>query len=321
MKKTGAQRPRSDKSAAETAGSDKPGPERSGADKPMHVVVRALSVLTHLSAYRQGLTLQQLHQQLEIPVGSMHRVMSTLEHTGFVSRSPTTKRYVLGPNALELGHVEDYEPFVIQPPSALVEAERRCGESVVLTQLIDGRVVAVSIAGTKRPLRLFVRLGQEVPLHAAASARAILAYQDPAFVETLLSSYPRASFTSGTVREINRLIDHLAVVRQRGFDVCDNELDEGVWAVSAPVRSGPSGRVSSAVTVCAAWSRVADPADRAVKARIVLDAAQALSREQGYERPFAPDPTQEQLVALMQADSTSPDVFVPRPSFAGGDRP
>lgn len=299
-------------------GGDRPGPERSGsersgADKPMHVVVRALSVLTHLSAYRQGLTLQQLHQQLEIPVGSMHRVMSTLEHTGFVSRSPTTKRYVLGQSALNLGHVEDYEPFVIQPPAALVEAERRCGESVVLTQLIDGRVVAVSIAGTKRPLRLFVRLGQEVPLHAAASARAILAYQDPAFVERLLASYPRASFTSGTVREINRLIDHLAVVRERGFDVCDNELDEGVWAVSAPVRTGAAGRVSTAVTVCAAWSRVADPADRAVAARIVLDAAQALSREQGYERAFAPDPTEAELTDLLAADVPRPPTSPPPP--------
>ncbi|MFI0938552.1 IclR family transcriptional regulator [Streptomyces sp. NPDC021020] len=283
-----------------TAGSDRS--ERRGAERPMQVVVRALSVLTHLSAYRQGLTLQQLHQHLEIPVGSMHRVMSTLEQTGFVSRSATTKRYVLGPAAVSLGHADDYEPFVIEPPAPLVEAERRCGESVVLTQLIDGRVVAVSIAGTERPLRLFVRLGQEVPLHAAASARAILAYQDPAFVETLLSSYPRASFTSGTVREINRLIDHLAVVRVRGFDVCDNELDEGVWAVSAPVR-GRGGRVSTAVTVCAAWSRVADPADRAVAARIVLDAAQALSREQGYDRPFDPDPTVAELAQLLAADT------------------
>ncbi|WNI18797.1 IclR family transcriptional regulator [Actinacidiphila sp. ITFR-21] len=315
MDKSGGERPGAERVAADRGGADK-----GSADKPMHVVVRALSVLTHLSAYRQGLTLQQLHQQLEIPVGSMHRVMSTLEHTGFVSRSPTTKRYVLGPSAVSLGHVEDYEPFVIQPPAPLIEAERRCGESVVLTQLIDGRVVAVSIAGTKRPLRLFVRLGQEVPLHAAASARAILAYQDPAFVETLLSSYPRASFTSGTVREINRLIDHLAVVRKRGFDVCDNELDEGVWAVSAPVRVGPAGRVSTAVTVCAAWSRVADPADRADAARIVLDAAQALSREQGYDGPFDPDPTQDQLTALLTAADAAPDPFTARASFAGGER-
>ncbi|WP_110945932.1 IclR family transcriptional regulator [Streptomyces avicenniae] len=299
---------------------EKTGTDRSGSDKPMHVVVRALSVLSHLAAYRQGLTLQQLHQQLEIPVGSMHRVMSTLEHTGFVSRSPTTKRYVLGPGALALGHVNDYEPFVIQPPAPLVDAERQCGETVVLTQLIDGRVVAVSIAGTKRPLRLFVRLGQEVPLHAAASARAILAHQDPAFVEMLLTSYPRAPFTSGTLREINRLIDHLALVRERGFDVCDNELDEGVWAVSAPVRTGPAGRVSSAVTVCAAWSRIADPADRATAARVVLDTAQALSRDSGYSGPFTPDPGVEELAALLDGDAATAGAFPGTVPAPGGER-
>ncbi|MFI7276961.1 IclR family transcriptional regulator [Streptomyces sp. NPDC049879] len=296
---------------------EKAGTEKSGADKPMHVVVRALSALTHLAAYRQGLTLQQLHRQLEIPVGSMHRLMNTLEQTGFVSRSPTTKRYVLGPGALALGQVNDYEPFVIQPPAPLVEAERLCGETVVLTQLIDGRVVAVSIAGTERPLRLFVRLGQEVPLHAAASARAILAYQDPVFVEMLLGSYPRPSFTSGTLREMNRLIDHLALVRERGFDVCDNELDEGVWAVSAPVRSGPAGRVSTAVTVCAAWSRVADPADRARAARVVLDTAQALSLDSGYGGTFGPDPGVDELAALLSAH----DAAAGAAGAAGGERP
>lgn len=275
-------------------------------DKPMHVVVRALSVLTHLSAYRQGVTLQQLHQQLEIPIGSMHRLLATLEHEGFVTRSPTTKRYVLGPAAIKLGADDDYEQFLIQPPAPLVTASRRLGESVVLTQLIDGRVVAVSIAGTERPLRLFVRLGREVPLHAAASARAILAFQDPAFAEALLAAYPRASFTSGTVRELNRIIDHLAVIRERGFDVCDNELDEGVWAVSVPVRSGPSGRVQMAVTVCAAWSRVAEPAARAAAARAILDAAQALSREQGYERPFVPDPDEDELTRMLAAGPVEP---------------
>ncbi|GAB1818916.1 IclR family transcriptional regulator [Herbidospora sp. RD11066] len=268
-------------------------------EKPMHVVVRALNVLSHLAAYRQGLTLQQLHQQLDIPVATMHRLLATLEHEGYVSRSPTTKRYVLGPDALKLGHVEDYESFLIQPPAALVDAERKIGESVILTQLIDGRVVAVSIAGSKRPLRLFVRLGQEVPLHAAASARAILAYQDPVFAEALLASYPRASFTSGTVRELNRIIDHLALVRARGFDVCNNELDEGVWAVSAPVRSGLGGRVQTAVTVCAAWSRVEDPAVRATATRHVLDAAERLSREQGYEGPIDPNPSESELTELL----------------------
>ncbi|MFC5000623.1 IclR family transcriptional regulator [Dactylosporangium cerinum] len=278
---------------------------KTGEEKPMHVVVRALAVLNHLSSYRQGLTLQQLHQQLEIPVGSMHRLLGTLEHEGFVSRSPTTKRYVLGANAVKLGHSDDYEPFLIQPPAALLEAERLLGESVILTQLIDGRVVAVSIAGTKRPLRLFVRLGQEVPLHAAASARAILAYQDPALAEALLSSFPRPSFTAGTVRELNRIIDHLALIRERGFDVCDNELDEGVWAVSVPVHSGPSGRVSTAVTVCAAWSRVADPAERAAAARVVLDTAQRISREQGYDKPFATDPDVAELTDLFAGDAAA----------------
>jgi DNA-binding IclR family transcriptional regulator len=251
------------------------------ASPPMQVVVRSLAVLTCLADNRQGLTLQQLHHLLDIPLGSMHRILATLEHERFVSRSTRTKRYILGANATNLVPSQSYESFLVPPPAPVIEAARLTGETIFLTQIIDSRVVCVSLVEARHRLRLFVKIGQEMPLHAAASARVVLAYRDPLVVEVLLAAYPREPFTSGTPREINQLIDHLAQVRERGYDVCNSELDDDVWAIAAPVFDA-SGRVELGVTLAAAWTRMEDPARRAEVTRIVLTAAKKLSTERGY---------------------------------------
>ncbi|MDI5940240.1 helix-turn-helix domain-containing protein, partial [Micromonospora sp. DH15] len=63
----------------------------------MQPVVRALQVLQALSGRPDGMTLQELHLALDIPLGSMHRILAVLREQRFVSRSPIDLRYFLGP--------------------------------------------------------------------------------------------------------------------------------------------------------------------------------------------------------------------------------
>jgi len=250
-------------------------------EKPMQVVVRALSVVTCLAENPHGLTLQQIHLKLGIPIASMYRVLATLQHEGFVTRSASTKRFTLGHAAQRLGQNSDYTMHLVKPPSPLLELAAATRETVFLTQLIDSKVVCISLVESPHHLRLFVRIGQEMPLHAAASARAILAYRDPELVEALLSRYPREMFTTGTPRDANDLIDHLSIIRERGFDICDNELDDNVWAVGAPVFDA-SGRVEYAVALAAASARVQTIEDQARAIAEVLKSAKLLSANLGF---------------------------------------
>jgi DNA-binding IclR family transcriptional regulator len=258
--------------------------QQGSAEKPMLVVVRALSVLTCLSGHPQGLTLQQLHDKLDIPLASTHRVLGTLEAEQFVTRSAGTKRYTLGSAARHLSESNSYNSFLVQPPVPVLELGKQTGETVFLTQMVESRVVCVSLVESVHRLRLFVRIGQEMPLHAAASARAILAYRDPALVEALLSAYPHEVFTSGTPKDVNSVIDHLAQVREAGYDICDSELDDNVWAVAAPVFDA-TGRVEYGVTLAAASARMVSEASRSEATNLIVETAHRLSSSLGYHRP------------------------------------
>lgn len=259
-------------------------------------VDRTLSVLTALAAHPTGLTLKGLQGEVGIPMPTLHRLLGVLEARGWASRSPSTKRYTVGPEARRLATStvpgDEHAPAL----APLVEAGRATGETVFMTRMVDERIVCVALVEAVHPLRLFVRHGQEMPMHAAASARAILAFHDLDLVERLLTATPRQAFTPATMREVNRVIDHLDVVRQRGFDVSVDELDDGVWAFGAPVFD-ELGRVEAAVTLAAAASRMEGERTRIDAAATIVRTAESLSAsiDPPRERP-SPDDVREAIV-------------------------
>lgn len=276
---------------------------------PMALVIRALNVLSSLSDEQSGLTLQQLNQMLGIPLASLHRLLATLEATQFVSRSPRTKRYTLGPAARrlgatpagQLGATPAGQLGLIPAPPPVSRAARQSTETVFTTRIFDARIICTTLVESIHHLRLFVRPGQEMPLHAAASARVILAQRDPELVERLLTDAPRDAFTRMTVREVNRIITQLAESRRRGFDVCDSELDPDVWAVAAPVFER-DGRVESGVTIAAAGRRMESPTRRADVTLIVLRAARELSLAQGFTGQWPAIPSRDELARRFAAE-------------------
>ncbi|MGW6054516.1 IclR family transcriptional regulator [Streptomyces sp. NPDC055189] len=248
----------------------------------MQVVIRALQVLRALAPKSKGATLQELHDELGIPTGSLHRLLVTLGKEDFVTRSEVNRRYFLGPIARQLAEQNQHQSaLLVTPHRAVVSAAETSGETVFLTELIGGKAVCVALSEGCHPLRLFVRIGQEMPLHAAASGRTLLAYRSEAETRALLARRELTKFTEETPVTVDDVLAHLAQVRARGYDVCDDELDRGVWAVSAPIFTS-TGAVAASVTLAAAGSRMRDPLNRASAVQTVLTAARDLSAELGF---------------------------------------
>lgn len=249
----------------------------------MQPVIRALRTLRTLAAARLGMTLQDLSDSLGIPLGSMHRLLAVLSAEHFVTRSPTTKRYFLGPAARGFDQAASGTTLV-RPHEALQRAAAATGESVFLTELIGDRAICVALVDGVRPLRLFVRIGQEMPLHAAASARVLLSDAPDEVVRMLLFRAGLTPYTTETPNSVEEVLAHLAMIRARGFDICDDELDDGVWAVSAPVRTA-TGRVVGSVTMAAPGSQVSELATRDEATRTVVRAANEMAIDLGFDGP------------------------------------
>jgi DNA-binding IclR family transcriptional regulator len=248
----------------------------------VQVVVRALSVLRLLARSPRGLSLGDISEQLEIPLATTHRTVAVLEEERFITRSTSNRKYFLGPAARELTHVNaSRESPLVTAHRAVGEASRATGETVFLSELAGDKVVCVALSESKHPLRLYVRVGQAMPLHAAAAARVLLAWQPTSLVLKMLSDAPLTAYTPETPATINAVVDHLERVRKDGFDICASEFEENVWAVAAPVRSSTDEVVAS-ITLAAPAHRVVEPEAKAHAREAVLSAAAEMSADLGW---------------------------------------
>jgi IclR family acetate operon transcriptional repressor len=241
-------------------------------------VIRSLRVLTAVSSAPGGISLQGLSRKVDVPVASMHRILSVLTDEQFLVRSKTSRRYFLGPAAQGLANASRSVPShstIVHP--ALVKLAAETNETAFITELVDDKVVCVSLVEGRHPLRLFVRVGQEMPLHAAASARVLLAGIPDLRVQPMLTRSPLTTYTEATPVGVNDLMHHLSTIRARGYDICDDELDRNVWAVSAPVLDRASRATVAAVTLAAPQARMADNTTRERCRALVLDTARQLA--------------------------------------------
>lgn len=248
----------------------------------MQVVVRSLSILRTLARSPRGLSLAELAERLEIPVASVHRLMAVLEEERFVTRSSTNRRYFIGPASREFGGASHtHHSGLVTAHAAVVAASRESGETVFLCEFTGNDVVCVALHESTMPLRLFVRVGQVMPLNAAAAARVLLAWRDPEETRLALTRAPLIRYTEGTPATVDEVLHYLRLIRTRGFDICDSELDENVWAAAAPVR-GSTDEVVASVTLAAPMSRVSTEQARAHAIDLVQRSAREMSTDLGW---------------------------------------
>jgi DNA-binding IclR family transcriptional regulator len=256
----------------------------------MQPVVRALRVLTSLADHGGGLGLQELSDLLELPPSTVYRLTAVLVDEGFVVRTSRGKRFMLGPAVRRLvaSTSSDHVRRVAEP--VMSRLNRETGETVFLAEMVGREAVCFAIKQGTRPLRMYVQLGSSLPLHAAASARVLLAHLDDLSTAALLDEVEFTQWTPRTITDRRQLTRHLELVRDRGYDICDDEMENHVWAVAAPLRD-ITGEVRAALAVVAPLPTVGDAERRAYLQSAVLAACEEVSVELGAEsaHPVADD--------------------------------
>jgi len=202
----------------------------------MNVVIRTLDTLTLIGESQHGLSLTQISEALGYPLATTHRILKVLTDQEFVRRDPVSLEYFSGRRLNRIASLARRETLAAVAAVNLKSLSERFNETVMITQLIDGRALCVALAESRRPLHLSVSVGQAVPLHAAASARVLYSDLSDDEVRSLLASHEFIRLMPGTPSNVDEVIAHLENIRKYGYDVCDNEFDVDVWAVSAPIR-------------------------------------------------------------------------------------
>ncbi|MDA8189788.1 MAG: IclR family transcriptional regulator [Dehalococcoidales bacterium] len=248
--------------------------------RPLQAVTRSLEVLGVLASLPREWGVKELATQLDLPGGTVYRLLATLEAGGFVRQNGATKKYRLGLRLLELGNavarglsIRDVaKPFL----SRLVEETR---ETSHLTIMDGSEVVYIDFAFSPEPIQLTVQIGGRRPAHCTAPGKAMLAYLPKKIFDKVVAD-GLIPYTPHTITDPEHLALELQVVREQGYAINLRQMRTEASGVAAPVFDH-SGNVIAALGISGPSIRITD--DVVPRMGIyVARAAAELSRELGF---------------------------------------
>jgi DNA-binding IclR family transcriptional regulator len=216
---------------------------------------RVLLVLKTLAAHPDGVSLDSLARELDIPKSSLHRVLQVLRSASLAEQDER-RRYRLSLELVRLAFEYyqglDRREFVLPALRALVE---RFSETAHYAELNGAEVVYVAkVEPVGSSVRMSSVVGGRNPAHCTALGKALLAYallDRSAIDRFLLDCGPLARRTEHTVVSASGLASELTSVRKRGFAVDDQESELGVNCIAFPVFFDSPVRPSGAISVAA----------------------------------------------------------------------
>lgn len=227
----------------ETAGGDRAG------IYGIRAVERAIAILKSFSPATPSLGVTDLARRLGLHKSTVHRLLATLEHEGFVIQDPAHGRYRLGLPLFELGSlvVNSMELQQVARPY-LEDVHRACGETVHLAILDEWEVVYIDKIESTRQVRMHSQVGRRAPAHCTGLGKVLLAGLPAGILDQFIQRRGLQAYTSQTITSPETLRNHLALVRQRGHAIDSGEHEELIRCAAAPVLDH-TGQVVAAVSI------------------------------------------------------------------------
>lgn len=236
--------------------------------------VRTLAILETLGEVN-AMGLEALARKVKLAKPTLHRFLFTLQELGYVRREPderwavTLRMFTAGSRALD--HVD-----LLSASHQVAESlATDLGETVHMGVLDGDSAVYVLKIESRYTIRMYSRVGRRMPLYCTAIGKILLAYSPAEEAAALLDAARLVAFTPKTISTRVCLDAELAEIRKAGFARDDEEHEEGIRCIAAPVFDY-TGSVVAAIS--ASWPRFRfDPARESEWAGKVRAAAFAIS--------------------------------------------
>jgi IclR family pca regulon transcriptional regulator len=200
---------------------------------------RGFAVIRAFGDDAPRLTLSDVARRSGIPRATARRFLHTLVELGYAHTDG--RMFALRPRILELGY--SYLSSLRLPEIAQPHMERlvaRVHESSSMTVLDGTEIVYVARVAASRIMRVTISVGTRFPAYATSMGRVLLAAKPDDWLDDYLATEELRPFTQWTVRRAGELRKELDRVREQGWAFVDQELEEGLRSIAAPITARDS---------------------------------------------------------------------------------
>lgn len=251
-------------------------------DSYVQSFARGLEVIRSFSAQAPQQTLTQVAARSGLSRAGARRILLTLLSLGYVESDG--KLFRLTPRILDLGfaYLSSMPIWNLAEPvmESLVEQVKESCSAAVL----DGTdIVYVLRVPTHKIMSISLGVGSRLPAYCTSMGRVLLSALPPAELLHRLEASERTARTKHTATSVADLATRIAQVRKQGWSLVNQELEEGLVSMAAPI-SNRAGEMVAALNISGQANRTSAKAMQETMLPQLLAAAQAISRMLSVQR-------------------------------------
>jgi DNA-binding IclR family transcriptional regulator len=232
-----------------------PAPQGTADTYKLQAIDRAVVLLDLLGRSDVPMSLTAISTQLNLHKSTVQRFLRVLEGHHLVNFN-TNGRYTLGLRLNDLGN-QALQQFDIRdralPHFRMLVAEIK--ETGHLCVMQRNAVVYLDKIAPTRSVCMTSRIGMTNPIHCTSVGKALLAFSSPEVREDVLAHIKYERLTQKTHINRRTLLRDLDIVQRRGYALDDEEIEEGVRCIGAPILNG-NGRPVAAISLSGPTFRI-----------------------------------------------------------------
>lgn len=252
-----------------------------GESSTIQSLSRGLQLLDIIAQQPHGVTVKWLSVAADIPLSTCYHLVKTLIDEGYVEKDRSTQFYKL---SYKIAYLHNQLRLDCTIPDLIArlsqEVVDRLRETTYIAKWEHDEVIIQHISEGNQAVKvrtLYVGYREHAFMHALG--KAILAHIPTHTLQHYGRMHPPESRTPHSLKTFAEITAELRVTRNRGYSLDEEEWEQGVCCIGAPIFQY-DGRIWGSVAISMPRNRY-DASDLAT-VRYVQHQAQAMSAHLGY---------------------------------------
>lgn len=182
--------------------------------------------------------IHELSKSTGIHPSTLQRLVNTLRVKGYLTQNPKTLKYRLGFTFYHL--YKSFSQTFNWVDEAKYYMERlvlKYNETTNLAYLEGNNIVYLLKADSSHILRPSFDIGTKYPIHCTALGKCLLAYLPKDFTKKFFSGEQFIKYTDNTIISFSDLNVELDKIRAQGYAIDDEEFQNDLRCVAAPIKN------------------------------------------------------------------------------------
>ncbi|MDN5276183.1 MAG: IclR family transcriptional regulator, regulon repressor [Clostridiales bacterium] len=242
---------------------------------------RAFDILEVLATQKDGLGVTEIARRIGLHKSTVYRLLASMASRGYIEKNEATGAYRLGLKLVELCslYLNSLELKTEAQPY-LRRLAALTAQPVHLAILDHDEAVYIDKIESFNTIRMYSAIGKRVPLYCTAVGKVLLMNKEDSEIRKIFQNKQLTPRTANTITDIEKLISEIDAVRERGWAVDNEEHEEGIRCIAAPVYDYRN-EIIAAVSTSGLKTIISPERDEEI-AKYVVETAREISKRMGY---------------------------------------